>query len=417
MMRRTAWLLTLLTLCAVLPAVAARAQTTKAPHIVEIPDGIGTLLGDYGRAFQQKNRDLLARTLAPALAEKELRAFDNARDVPFKDFRVEPSTQFSGNLAYHRVRAQYPGQEVMTFQVTEKTALDIESLAYEEDGAYTFVRDGPASGDPYDGWRLTSKSDLDVIAFFSPYHLWDAGPVSVLRSDHFVLLTHPEVVDEMRPAIDLAERAYAKATSFWPRQVNERYVVLVPASTKELGDMMHTTLDLGKFVAFVSGGADQENGWVPTGPRVFIHLSHLRNYSPEGTLEILAHELIHAITRPASGPHIPVWVEEGLANFGGGEGGRPSHAGDPPLPTEFPSDDRFATGPVNDIVRMYDQSQVAIQVLDDKFGREALARFYEALGSARVVAGNDDYHVRKAITDTLDWTEEQWIAAWRERLG
>jgi hypothetical protein len=416
-MRRTAWFVALLTACTVVPFGAAQSQTAKAPHIIEIPAGINALLGDYGRAIQQKNRDLFARTLAASISGAELHSFDNARDIPFKDFLVEPVTQFSGNLAYHRVRAQYPGKEVATFQVTEKSTLDIESLPYEEDGAYTFVRDGPTPGDPYDGWRLTSKSDLDVLGFFSPYHLWDAGPIAVLRSDHFVLLTHPEVVDEMRSAIDVAERAYAKATAFWPRPVNERYVVLVPASTKELGDMMHTTIDLGKFVAFVSGGADQENGWVPTGPRVFIHLAHLRNYSPEGTLEILAHELIHAITRPVSGPHIPVWVEEGLANFGGGNGGRPSHAGDRPLPDEFPSDERFQTGPVTDIVRMYDQSQVAIQVLDEKFGRATLANFYEKLGSARVVPGNDAYHVRKAITDTLDWTEEQWIAAWRERLG
>jgi hypothetical protein len=290
-------------------------------------------------------------------------------------------------------------------------------MPYEEDGAYTFVRSGPSPGDPYDGWRLTSKSDLDILAFFAPYHLWDTGPVSVLRSEHFVLLTHPEVVDEMRPVIDVAEEAYAKSSAFWPNPVGERYVILVPATTSELGDLMHAAIDLSKFVAFVSAGADQEEGWIPTGPRLFVHLQHLRNYDPDGQLEILAHELLHAFTRPVSGPHIPVWVEEGLANTGGGNGGRTSQARNGPIPDEFPSDERFLTGPVDRIITLYDQSQMAIEVLVDQFGREALARFYERLGSARVVAGTDRYHVRRSIADTLEWTEDEWLAAWRKRLG
>lgn len=401
----------------ILPIAGARAQTPTPVEIDEVPTGITALLDDYGRAFQAKDRVLLERTLDPAMRDEQLRAFDNAKDVPFRSFEVNTKTQYSGNLAYGRVRAQYPGKDVATYQITEATALDIEELAYEEDGAFTFVRDGPSSADPYDGWRLRSTKDLDPIAFFSPHHLWDAGPVAVLRSSHFVLLTHPEVADEMRPILDLAERAYTKATAFWPRSVDDRYVILIPSSTDELGDLIHATFDLGKFVAFVSASADLSTGWVPTGPRVLIHLAHIRNYGAAGQLEIVAHELLHAITRPLSGPHIPVWVDEGLANAGGGRGARVSQASDGPTPDEFPEDEEFLTGPVHDIIVRYDQSQVAIEVLIERFGREALARFYEKLGSARVVPGTDTYHVRHAIESSLEWSEDDWIAAWRERLG
>jgi hypothetical protein len=415
-MRRPAVLLSLLLSIAGLVPVA-QAQKARAPQIEEIPRGIARLLDDYGRAWLNKDADLLAGTLEGPLREGELHALSNAREVPFEHFRIDPVTIFSGNLAYERVHALYPGRQVRTYHVTEETALDIESIPYEEDGAFTFVRDGPAPADPYEGWRMVSKSDLDVLGFFSPYHLWDRGPVSVLRSEHFVLLTHPEVADEMRPVIELAERAYGKAAGFWPRPVRERYVILVPSTTEELADLMHAAIDLSKFVAFVSSGTDQEEGWKPTGPRMFVHLSHLRNYDERGRVEILAHELLHAITRPVSGPHIPVWVEEGLANAGGGNGGRPLRASVGPPPDEFPPDERFLTGPVDEIIVRYDQSQVAIEVLIERFGEEALARFYERLGSARVVPGTDRYHVRQAIADALDWTEEEWLAAWRERLG
>ncbi len=404
-------------LAALLTAVSAGAQEAKTPEIEEVPAAIVRLLNDYGRAFQTKDRALLDGALGSLLKVSALRAFDNAKDVPFKSVVVTAKTQYSGNLAYRRVRERYPDKEVRTYQVTEASTLDIESVPYEEDGAFTFVRDGPQSGDRYDGWRLESTSDLDLIGFFSPYHLWDTGPVSVLRSEHFVLLTHPEVTEEMRPVINVAESAYAKATSWWPRPVDARYVMIVPATTEELGALFHATIDLEKFVAFVAAGADQAQGWEPTGPRVFVHLSHLRNYDENGQLEILAHELLHAVTRPLSGPHIPVWVEEGLANAGGGRGARPSLASEGDPPPEFPTDEQFVKGEVRKIMIRYDQAQVAIETLIDRFDREALARFYERLGSARVVPGTDEYHVRQAVQDALDWTEADWLAAWHERLG
>jgi hypothetical protein len=410
-------LVAFLTIVAVLTFVPAHSETVKAPEIVEVPAGIARLLDDYGSALQRKDGDLFAGTLGGSLRETELKSFDNTRDVPFREFRVETVTQFSGNLAYGRVRSLYPGREVRTFHVTEVSALDVESTPYEEDGAFTFVRDRTAPDDAYDGWRLVSKSDLNILAFFSPYHLWDAGPVSVLRSEHFVLLTHPDVLDEMRPVIDVAERGYRKATSFWPRPVSEKYVILVPATTDELFDMLHTPIDLSKFVAFTSSGVDQSNGWEPTGPRLFVHLAHLRQYGEQGRLEIVAHELLHALTRPVTGPHIPVWVEEGLANAGGGNGGRPSQAGAGPTPDDFPPNESFMTGPVQQIIIRYDQAQAAIQVLIDRFGRDVLARFYERLGSERVVPGTDTYYVRRAISEALDWSQEDWVAAWRKSLG
>ncbi len=405
-----------LVVAALVPFGSAFAQTAKAPEIEEIPQGIARILEDYGNAFQSKNRQLLDRLLGGTLKDTELRAFDNARDVPFRHVAVKAKTQYSGDLAYERVDALYPGKEVKTYQVTEESTLDIESVAYEEDGAFTFVRDAPA-GDRYEGWRLVSKGDLDAIGFFSPYHLWDAGPVSLIRSEHFVLMTHPEVLEEMRPVLEVAERAYTKATGFWPRTVTEKFAIIVPATTAELGNIFHATIDLQKFVAFVAAGAKQDSGWVPTGPRLFIHLQHLRNYDANGQLEILAHELLHAITRPLTGPHIPVWVEEGLANAGGGSGGRPSLARTGAPPDEFPTDEKFVTGSVQDIMVRYDQSQVAIQTLIEQFDTEALARFYERLGSARVVAGDDTYHVRRAIEDALDWTEPDWLAAWQRSLS
>jgi hypothetical protein len=114
---------------------------------------------------------------------------------------------------------------------------------------------------------------------------------------------------------------------------------------------------------------------------------------------------------------IPTWVEEGLANLGGGSGRRASLASAGPTPGTFPSNDRFTTGPVQGIQAVYDQAQVAISTLDEEYGRSEVAGFYTELGSRRVVPGTDEYHVRDAIAKSAGWSYDAWVDAWRKRLG
>jgi hypothetical protein len=395
-------------------AVALPARALEEPRIEDVPAPIEQLLDDYSRAWVLKDAALFGSTLDDRIAPSEKKAFANAKDVPFSAFDINPTTQYSGDLASPRIRALYKGRDVATYHVIERSRIGSETGTYESDGAFTFTRG--AHGGAYDGWRLTSKSDLDVLGFFSPYHLWDAEKVSVLRGEHFIVLTHPGSVKAINPSLAIAEKAYAHDDEFWPGSLADRFVVIVPSTTDELARIMHETVDLNKFVAFVSGGADKSVGWVPTGPRVFVHLSHLTRYREVSQIEILAHELIHAITRKSSGPKVPTWIEEGIANLGGGNGGRPVRATEGPVPDEFPTDERFITGSLSNIQIAYDQGQVAVEVLDAEFGREGLVRFYENLGSKRVVPGTEEYWVRRAVEESTDWSYADWVAAWRARL-
>jgi hypothetical protein len=398
-------------------ALPARAQTNAldVPEIEDVPASIDQLLDDYSRSWVLKDAALLGGTLDDGIAAAEKKAFANANDIPFETFEIRPLTQYSGDLASPRIRALYKGREVATYHVVERSRIGNETGTYESDGAFTFTR--TSRGGAYDGWRLTSKDDLDALGFFSPYHLWDEAKVTLLSSEHFTLLTHPGSVKAIRPSLAAAEKAYAHDDGFWPGPpLRDKYVMIVPSTTEELGRIMHETVDLGKFVAFVSGGADKSRGWVPTGPRVFVHLSHLTRYQEVSQVEILAHELIHAITRQVSGPKVPTWIEEGIANLGGGNGGRPVRATDGPTPDEFPTEERFVTGSLSSIQIAYDQGQVAVEVLDAEFGREGLVKFYKTLGAKRVVPGTEEYWVRRAVDESTDWTYADWVAAWRERL-
>jgi hypothetical protein len=409
-MRRALTALVLATLMLV-PAVAVPAQTLEAPQIEIVPDGVKQVLADYSRAFATYDENLLRQSVTEQLLPSELKALQNISDLTFDEFSIKTSTQYSGDLAVRRIRSLYPGREVATYHVIERTKVAGESSTFQEDGIYTFTRERGS-----DGWRLASKKDMDVLSAFSPVHLWDGGPVAKLVSTHFTLLTHPESLEEMRPVIDIAERAYSKVDEFWPRPLPRNFVIIAPSTTEELGNILHETVDIENFVAFVVSGVNRERGWAPTGPRVMIHLSHLRRYGADAQLEILAHELIHAVTRSISGPKIPLFVEEGLANAGGGEGGRPPSSFAGPAPDDFPTDEGFSIGPVAQIQSVYDRSQLAVQALIDAFGVEAAARFYETLGRRRVVPGVDEYHVRVAIDEATDWSYEEWLEAWRKKI-
>jgi hypothetical protein len=399
---------------AVLVAPAHRAEAEI--HIGSVPAGIDVLLGDYGRAWASHDATLLEKTLAVGkLRDRELRSLRNAASVPFRSYTVAPLTQFSGNLASARVRRLYPGMQVASFEVTVRTAFDIEDKPALEDGAFTFVRKKPDSSDRYSDWRLISDSDMDILGFFSAHFIWDDGPVTPLRSAHFLVLAHPDVARTLESTISVSEESLARATHFWPRPVKAKFAMIIPTTSAELGGIVHDTADLADFVAFVASGIDQTNGWNPGSPRVYIHLDHFRAYVPLGQIGILAHELTHAITRPVTGPHIPTWVEEGLANVAGGLPAYTAHSG--PKPTSFPTDDEFVTGALPDIVRHYDQAQVAIRAAVDAKGRDAVARFYEQLGAERIVPGTDQYYLEQVTKTTLGWTIDQWVAAWRKALS
>jgi len=416
--RRPPARLSLLLAALVVAAQPALATQAGNPAVAQVPNGVVALLEDRGRAWQTRDRALLEATMAPgAFAQRELRSFDNAAEVRFSTYRVSALTRFSGDIAWPRVRELYPGSEVSAFHVVEETAVSgVERLPYAESGFYTFVRAGADGGDRYEGWRLASDTDFEALGGFSPVPLWAGGPVRAVTSRNFVLLAHPDRVEQVRGVVQLAEQAYEEAKRFWPRPAGDRYVIVVPSTSAELGRMIQATIDLDKFVAFAGRTHRYEGDFPPAGVRVFINLERFARYDAAAQRGIMAHELIHAITTPASGPFVPVWVEEGLAMHGSEpeSGVRAARGGR--TPEEFPTSDLFYVGSVGDIVRTYARSQVAFEVLDAQRGRDSMARFYEQLGATRFSAGTSEYHVRRVVEGALGWSVEEWTKAWRDRL-
>jgi hypothetical protein len=396
------------------PAQLPAAQT-PAPVAPKVPEAIQRLLDDRAKAIAGHDRALLERTLDPGdFARSELTALDNAGGLAIDSFRLRATTQFAGDLAWPRVTARYPTQ-VSAWHVIEESRIGGHDLIpYVEDAFYTFVRTGPAPQDPYDGWRVVSMSDFEPLGAYSAVHLWDRGPVVSASSEHFLVLAHADRIERARALLPDAETAWQAVKKFWPGEIGSRYIVIAPSDEAELGDMIHSTVDLSKFVAFAAATARTEKGFEPAGVRIYLQMSHLEKYAASGRRVVLSHELIHAVTRGESGPFMPIWVEEGLAVLGS----EPLNKSLARLGSHerFPADDEFSTGPTRDIVAVYYQSQLAVRALADRAGVEGVKRFYDSLGAARVSPGTKDYHVQRALSEANGWTVDEWTKAWRALL-
>jgi hypothetical protein len=140
----------------------------------------------------------------------------------------------------------------------------------------------------------------------------------------------------------------------------------------------------------------RDSGYEPTSPRVYIQDQNLAKYGRDFQLSTLTHELTHAAVAPLSGPFIPSWVHEGVADWIAlgrrTDERRPAGAG-----AHLPRDFEFATGDQAAIVRAYGEARSAMSALARAKGVDAPAAFIRDLGSVSLAPGTPDYQADAAL--------------------
>jgi hypothetical protein len=136
----------------------------------------------------------------------------------------------------------------------------------------------------------------------------------------------------------------------------------------------------------------------------------------------MAHELLHIATRDASGPFVPLFVDEGFAELAG--------YGDTPgleyfdaivagggFDSRLPEDFQFSTGTGNDIYMSYQEAQSAVRFFYDRWGPKEFIRFYKRVGRARIVEGLATWHVERALRSTIGMGLRGFEKAWASSIG
>ena len=350
-----------------------------------------------------------------AFLRRQRRLFNRIAGVPLASYRLVARPDRFGDLVTDSIRALYPGADAVAIPVTEERyRLDgFDRDEAIEDMFYTFVqRDGE--------WRIAEDTDLDDLTLYSGRHLWDFSRISARRAGRFLLL-EPQCrgcPHAPEAAIRLAREALQRVRSYWDASWAKRVPILIPTSARDLKRMLKVTFELDNFVAFAYSSVDRSDGVDYTGHRILLNPDAFQDRSSASTLRVLAHELLHIATRSSSGPFVPTFVEEGIAEFVG-QNNDPSalsffygEVGAGNFDGRLPEDFRFVIGSGTDVFRSYQKAYSAMRFFVDRWGLRKLVRFYRRLGAVEVAPGTTEYHVDRALRRTIGVSLDEFERSW-----
>ena len=334
-------------------------------------------------------------------------SFDGLHSLPLATFELTARLDDTGDLAAgldarYKTPAFLP-ETRQTLRLRDYDATDaIDSLWL------TFVQRG-------DAWFVAADDDLSSLGLDSFKGLWDLGPVATIAGPHALVLYHPDQAARARALAAITEEAIGVLDQRWDHPWPEKIPVILPGSTTELDTMLQSVIDLDKFVAFTTASAVRDgDGYAMTAPRIFAQDHNLGRYNHAGQVEILVHELAHAAAEPVSGPFIPSWVHEGVADWearGKSTTERKPKGSDGVLPSDF----EFTTGAQATIVLQYDEARSAMSAAAARYGPAAPTAILATLGTVKVGPGSADYQLDQAIRNVTKAGTPDLQAVWAAR--
>ena len=362
------------------------------------------LLDAREKAFAANDLDAWMATIDPqspqAFKDAQSRHFRGLRTLPVEGFALTARLEDTGDLALEADR--FLPETRMTYRFTGYDDRDVIDVLW-----LTFVlRDGR--------WLIGSDTDVADLGLDTSRGLWDFGEVRTLATDHFLVLHHPAQADRARALSAIAEEALTTLRERWDQPWSERIPIVLPESVEELEDLLQSTIDLDKFVAFVSYGTVRDETWAPTAPRMYIQDRNLSAYGRPFQVETLVHELVHAASAPHAGPFVSAWVHEGVADWvatGRNTGERKPSGSDGVLPRDY----EFSTGSQEAIIRAYRESRSVISYLSARESVRTPSAFFVAAGRDKVAVGSVDHRLDAALRAAAQTSVTDLQRGWASR--
>lgn len=385
------------------PAPAAGQQRAQSDLGAAL-EAANSVLDAREKAFADNDLDAWMATVDPqapqAFVDAQSRHFRGLRALPVERFALTARLEDTGDLAPEADR--FLPETRMTYRLTGYDDRDVVDVLW-----LTFVlRDGR--------WYVASDTDVADLGLDTARGLWDFGEVRTLATDHFLVLHHPAQADRARALSTIAEEALAALRERWDQPWSERIPIVLPESVEELEDLLQSTIDLDKFVAFVSYGTVRDESWSPTAPRMYIQDRNLSAYGRPFQVETLVHELVHAASAPHAGPFLAAWVHEGVADWiatGRNTAERKPSGSDGVLPRDY----EFSTGSQESIIRAYRESRSVISYLAARQSLRAPTAFFVAAGQDRVASGSVDHRLDVALRSSAELSVTDLQRGWASR--
>jgi len=402
-------------LAGLLAALAAPVIAEEQPQ-AEPYSGIQALLERRQEAMLEGDRQTFMATVDDSdtrFVKRQRLLFEGFQRIGLTEYRLELTDRYWPELTTDREVEKYGG-------AVQPTVLHIEERyrlrAFDEQPALddlylTFVRRGGE-------WLVASDSDLADLMLLTGRKLWEFGPIETQRSEHFLYVSHPDLRSAGHAILGSAEQALGRLNDAWPLPWPRQVVLFAPSTTEELRRILQATFDLDVFVAFAYSSVDRETDYDLAGHRIIFNWENFSQHAEEVQQTILVHELLHVATRELTGPMVPAFVDEGLAEWaskGGSTYLLNRRIANATFDRELPRDYQFFTGPDDDILLSYEESYTAAQYAVARYGADAVSRMYRILGGVRQEPGTPLYHVDQAMQEAfgtdLETFEDRW-ATW-----
>jgi hypothetical protein len=364
-----------------------------------VPAGVGLMLDRRAGALLRHDRDGWLATVDPAdpaFLARQGRLADDLAAVPLTGWRYRPGGVLSG------------GTDRLELHTLLTYRLQGDTRDVRRDQVLTLTR---SAG----GWRVAGQR----ARFPEAADLWDLGPVAVRRGSRAVVIGAaglagrlPGFADDLDAAAVAVDRVWGTA---WPRTVS----ALLPADQDAMAALLGPDHGAGldRLAAVTTGDIDPGpvpgGGPRPTADRVVLNSGAFAGFGPVARRVVLTHEVTHLATRAAGLGKVPLWLEEGFADYVAYSGsglGRVAIAGDlvaqaraGRAPTTLPGPEAFdaARGPVE---ASYAAAWLAIDLVAREAGPRAPVRFY------REAASNG---LQAAFRDVLGSDQAGFEARWR----
>ncbi|MFF0448442.1 hypothetical protein ACFYT4_18860 [Streptomyces sp. NPDC004609] len=390
-------------LAAALLAPALLTGCTSGPKASEhTVDAVQQALDARAAAVLARDENAYLAALAPELAElraDERRQFRNLADVPFGswEYRVGKVERDGPKaVAEAHLRYRFAGYDIAPVAVPRVLELGLR------DGRWYVTADRPGKG--------------------AAEQLWEQGDVSVVRGHRSLVLAVDQEPARLRALAATADRAVPAVSASWRSPWAQRVVVLVPGSVDAMGALLGTPSAGYRGIAAVTTGETGTTAAVPA-DRVIVNPSAYGLLGDFGRNVVLTHETTHVATRAYTSPATPMWLSEGFADWVAYRGTARTAGQNAPelqravregeLPAGLPSDEDFSFGGDADaLARAYEGGWLACDLIAERWGEEKLTELYREVGSGK----RRGSALRKAMSDILSTTPEDFTARWRDHL-
>lgn len=371
-----------------------------------LPAGVTAVLDRRAAAALRRDRQAWLATLDPADAAfvgRQRRLADDLATLPVTAWRYRPGTVLAG------------GGDRLELHVTLAYRLAGDTRDIERDQVLTLTRSAA-------GWRVAGlRGGLP-----EPADLWDLGPVETRRGSRALVVAAagrarrlPDLPGDLDAAAAAVDRAWGTA---WPRTV----IALVPADRAGMAALLGPGHDggLDRLAAVTTGDVDVHpagGGPRPTADRVVLNPDAFAGFGPVARQVVLTHEVTHLATRAAGLGPVPLWLEEGFADYVAYRDtglDRAIVAGDlvteakaGRAPRTLPDAEAFdpAHGPVE---ASYAAAWLAVDLVAQEAGPQGPARFYRVAAASGLPAA-----FRQVLGTDRTGFEARWRAAIRSLAG